>query len=177
MRLALCPQCYEFTNTVFSNSIDHFTVEHCARLILESDTISCKAGFLIPLKFLVPELLIEELPQKYHIDRKDLEVNYDNFLGRGVSGSVYKGKYGDTDVAVKYYHDSQNHPMITGLGSVDSGRSTLSLKNDQPNLDETPESGAKSKVESDQSGIYENYKNLIAQPYDMDEAKSIKVSQ
>ena len=108
-RYALCPMCYN-TNNSIPPGLDHFSVEHCARLIMSSEYITCQKSLKIPLIQLVPELLMQEIPKKLILDISKLTIDEDKLLGIGVAGKVLKGCYGDVDVAVKLYHGAPQMP-------------------------------------------------------------------
>lgn len=149
-RYALCPVCYD-TNAL-PPGLDHFSVEHCARLVMSSEYITCPKNLKIPLIQLVPELLMQEIPKKFILDISKLTIDVNNVLGVGVSGKVLKGCYGDVDVAVKLYHGApQIANTMTQPHSIDGGYHTI----------------------EEEDGIYKNYS---AYTIDSDETNSMKVS-
>ncbi|XP_052100513.1 leucine-rich repeat serine/threonine-protein kinase 1-like isoform X2 [Mytilus californianus] len=152
-RYAMCPDCYDSSHSL-PKGLDHFSVEHCARLIMSSDTITCPKNLKIPLVQLVPELLMHEIPKKFIIDISKLSVEEDNLLGIGVAGKVLKGHYGGIDVAVKLYHGAPYASFQ--LSSLDSSYHT---------------GGDKAEDQAEQDDIYKNYS---AYTIDVDEANSIK---
>lgn len=155
-RFAMCPVCYDSTKSL-PEHLDHFSVEHCARLIMSSDTITCPKNLKIPLVQLVPELLMEEIPKKFKLDVTRLSVDTDKLLGIGVAGKVLKGKYGDVDVAVKLYHGAPQMAMaMLQLSSLDSNYHT---------------GGDNDEDEVEQDDIYKNYS---AYSIDADETNSMK---
>lgn len=167
-RYALCPRCYDISTSSLTSMFDHFTVEHCSRVVLTDDTMFCKTGALIPLEQLVPELLIKEIPQENHLDQTRLVVHEDKILGRGVSGSVYKGQYGNVDVAVKFYHGTPS--SSSGPNSMDSGKDTW-----QNHLPKPSPYTVKSDIE-DERNPYGNYQEPTQTTihYDSDEGNSLK---
>ncbi|XP_033749578.1 leucine-rich repeat serine/threonine-protein kinase 1-like [Pecten maximus] len=167
-RYALCQHCYDISTSSLPSTFDHFTVEHCSRIVLTDDTMFCKTGALIPLDQLVPELLVKEIPQEYHLDQACLEVQQDEVLGRGVSGSVYKGRYGNVDVAVKYYHGMPS--CSSGPDSMDSGKSSWP----QPLPKKSPYTTL-SDIE-DERNPYGNFKepHQTTGHFDSDEGNSMK---
>ena len=167
-RFAVCPVCYTITSTVLPASLDHFTVEHCARLLLSGDSAMCRRGTKVPLSQLVPELLMQELPKKFLLDPEKLHVDPSNkkaYLGSGVTGSVFKGKYGDVEIAVKYYHGA---PSMSGKHSLDSsyysGGNISSVEKNKPVHDT-----------DDNDDDLDDYVNAQYMHLDQDEASSIKV--
>lgn len=165
-RFAICPVCYTITSSVLPSNLDHFTVEHCARLLLSGDTALCRRGTKVPLSQLVPELLMQELPRKFLLDSEKLQVDPSNkkaYLGSGVTGSVFKGKYGDVDIAVKYYHGA---PSMSGKHSLDSsyysGGNISSVERNKPLHND------------DDDEDLDDYVNAPNMHLDMDEASSIK---
>ncbi|XP_060064083.1 leucine-rich repeat serine/threonine-protein kinase 1-like [Ylistrum balloti] len=169
-RYALCQRCYDDISTSsLPPDYDHFTVEHCARVIRTDDTMLCKTGSLIPLEQLVPELLVKEIPQEYHLDQTNLEVQLDAILGRGVSGSVFKGRYGNIDVAVKYYHGMPTGLQSSGIDSMDSGKASWPKGMANNSSEKT------SSDFQDEANPYGNYKDLREiTTLDTDEANSLK---
>ncbi|XP_021368576.1 leucine-rich repeat serine/threonine-protein kinase 1-like isoform X2 [Mizuhopecten yessoensis] len=169
-RYALCPRCYDISSSSLPSALDHFTVEHCSRVVLTEDTISCKTGALIPLEQLVPELFIKEIPQEYHMDQTRLKVQQDTILGRGVSGSVYKGKYGNVDVAVKFYHGMPTALPSSGPDSMDSGQDSWKR------APKNPSPYTSSSDYQDEANPYGNYKDLSQGKanLDNDEENSLK---
>lgn len=166
-RFAICPVCYTITSSVLPSNLDHFTVEHCARLLLSGDMALCRRGTKVPLSQLVPELLMQELPRKFLLDSEKLQVDPSNkkaYLGSGVTGSVFKGKYGDVDIAVKYYHGA---PSMSGKHSLDSsyysGGNISSVERNKP------------LHNNDDDEDLDDYVNAPNMHLDMDEASSIKV--
>nr|XP_022329878.1 leucine-rich repeat serine/threonine-protein kinase 1-like isoform X4 [Crassostrea virginica] len=166
-RFAVCPVCYTITSTVLPASLDHFTVEHCARLLLSGDSAMCRRGTKVPLSQLVPELLMQELPKKFLLDPEKLHVDPSNkkaYLGSGVTGSVFKGKYGDVEIAVKYYHGA---PSMSGKHSLDSsyysGGNISSVEKNKP-VNDT----------DDNDDDLDDYVNAQYMHLDQDEASSIK---
>ncbi|XP_061163666.1 leucine-rich repeat serine/threonine-protein kinase 1-like isoform X2 [Saccostrea echinata] len=167
-RFAVCPICYNITSTVLPSHLDHFTVEHCARLLLSGDSAVCRRGSKVPLSQLVPELLMQELPKKFLLDPDKLQVDPSNkkaYLGSGVTGSVFKGKYGDVEVAVKYYHGA---PTMSGKHSLDSsyysGGNISSVERNKPVKTD----------EDDDNDEEEDYVNALQMHLDKDEVSSIK---
>ncbi|XP_048737830.1 leucine-rich repeat serine/threonine-protein kinase 1-like isoform X4 [Ostrea edulis] len=166
-RFAICPVCYTITSSLLPSNLDHFTVEHCARLLLSGDSAVCRRGSKVPLSQLVPELLMQELPKKFLLDPEKLQVDPSNkkaYLGSGVTGSVYKGQYGDVDIAVKYYHGA---PMMSGKHSLDSsyysGGNVSSVERNKP-----------SDINVDDDDDLDDYVNTPQMHLDRDEASSIK---
>ncbi|XP_060551521.1 leucine-rich repeat serine/threonine-protein kinase 1-like [Ruditapes philippinarum] len=162
-RYALCSACYQ--GQPLPNVINHFTMEHCARLLVNGDSITCPQGIKQNLSELVPDLLLKELPDKYFMDQDKIELveSKENCLGTGVTGSVFKGKYNGQFVAIKVYRsDIRNRTFPGKFASVnsnssDSGTATLSTQG--------------STVEED---IYVNVAHARRSEVDMDEAESLK---
>ncbi|KAK3096675.1 hypothetical protein FSP39_002282 [Pinctada imbricata] len=186
-RFAVCPVCYHSLSTMsfLPTNLDHFTVEHCARLLLSTDSIVCKTGVRVSLQQLVPELLMEELPKKFLLVKEKLTVFTEVFLGRGVAGSVFKGKYGDQEMAIKFYHgapDVISGRKLLSSGSKDSsyytgekaGKKSISVEKGIKQIAEEQKS-SNSDTDEDESHLTD-YKNIdnITKSFDMDEAKSIK---
>lgn len=86
-----------------------FSLIECAKTILASQstsalTIRCSKcnSPQIHLKFLVPDLLLLDLPRYLHIDNSDLDYNPTaDILGQGGEGTVFRGKYRGQSVAIK----------------------------------------------------------------------------
>ena len=106
-----CPSCCSRSNTG-SNSFKNvhmFTLIECAKVIFSSKskadlTISCNicSEKRIFLNRLVPDLLLLDLQDEFHVDLEDInfDVNKD-ILGRGGEGIVYRGNIGGKLVAIK----------------------------------------------------------------------------
>lgn len=110
---------------------------------------------------------MQELPRKFLLDSEKLQVDPSNkkaYLGSGVTGSVFKGKYGDVDIAVKYYHGA---PSMSGKHSLDSsyysGGNISSVERN------------KTLHNDDDDEDLDDYVNAPNMHLDMDEASSIKV--
>ncbi|GAB1603577.1 leucine-rich repeat serine/threonine-protein kinase 1-like [Argonauta hians] len=101
---ALCPKCYKW-NTEMKNTIlnvaDHFHLEHCAFSLTNKGAIKCKHSGVIPYEDIVPDLLMTGIPKKYHINTTIVRCS--SFIASGASGSVYSGKYSNSDIAIKYF--------------------------------------------------------------------------
>ncbi|KAK3595142.1 hypothetical protein CHS0354_028574 [Potamilus streckersoni] len=165
---AVCPICYPVNGTPPSD-LDHFTVDHCARFMLQGISIACRKGVPLPLSRLIPELLMKELPEKFFLDATKLDFDTsskENFLGGGVTGSVYKGKFGDDNVAIKVYHGDIRNKYGAGHSSVDSGTGSMP-------------SNTSTRSTDDESGGFERddmYSNISrnTESLDLDEMESMK---
>ena len=120
-------------------------------------------------------MLLKEIPDKFFLDvsQLQLEETKENFLGGGVTGSVFKGKYGDLDIAVKLYRSDIRNKREDDLfskpystDSIDSGRDTPSSKGSL---------GAEG-IQEDPEEEEEEYVNFTQRGIDFDEAESIKVT-
>lgn len=175
-RFAMCPVCYQGTMA----PLDHFTVEHCSRIMLVHESITCKKGVKVPLVELVPELFMTELPEKFQIKYSELEIENSkgSFLGVGITGSVYKGHYGNLDVALKFYHGVPSEQETSAFNSMDSGRSTLSMNTSEKVMEdddfEDPPAVHRKGLNKQKSSEYANIGLLMAS-FDLDEANSYKV--
>lgn len=107
-QFALCPDCCGdiLDQDEFLAQVNHFSVVSCAGVCRTNDTITCPITHnKIPLKKLVPELVLADLPRKLLIDGRNLEVTVgkDSILGEGSFGCVYSGSYREDTVAVKVF--------------------------------------------------------------------------
>ncbi|XP_064609297.1 leucine-rich repeat serine/threonine-protein kinase 1-like [Liolophura sinensis] len=104
IQFALCPDC---CGDIFDLAqVNHFSVVTCAGVCRTNDSITCPITHnKIPLKKLVPELILADLPRRFLIDGKDLEITVgkDSLLGEGSFGCVYSGSYREDTVAVKVF--------------------------------------------------------------------------
>ncbi|XP_053405645.1 leucine-rich repeat serine/threonine-protein kinase 1-like isoform X2 [Mercenaria mercenaria] len=165
-RYALCSTCYQ--GQPLPNVINHFTMEHCARLLVNGDSITCPQGIKQELSALVPDLLMKELPDKYFmaLDKLELKETKESCLGTGVTGSVFKGKYNGQAVAIKVYRSDIRNRIEAGKfasvnsNSSDSGTATLSTQG--------------SVAEAQEEDIYVNVAKARRSEIDMDETESIK---
>ncbi|KAJ8304250.1 hypothetical protein KUTeg_017833 [Tegillarca granosa] len=157
--------------------LDHFTVEHCSRIMLVNESITCKKGVKVPLVELVPELFMTELPEKFQIKYSELKIENSkgSFLGVGITGSVYKGHYGNLDVALKFYHGVPSDQEKCVSYSLDSGRDTLSIKSTSWRvMEEDEEIPVQRKgLKKQESAEYANIGSVTAS-FDCDEANSFK---
>lgn len=164
-RYAMCPVCYDASHTL-TQGIDHFSVEHCARLVMSSDTITCPKNSKVDLALLVPELLMHEIPRKFVMDITQLTVE-EEILGIGVAGKVLKGHYKDADVAVKLYHGAPRASSFQ-MSSMDSSYHTGG--------DQAEDGEVKDKNTVESSEEEDMYKNFATYTIDADETNSLKVS-
>ncbi|KAL5004043.1 hypothetical protein ScPMuIL_017499 [Solemya velum] len=166
-RYAVCPNCYGKIEEEVPESLDHFSVEHCARLMLTCNTIPCLKGPRIPLSQLVPEYFMNELPNRLILDPDQLKFDemQENCLGSGVTGMVYSGKYGNIDVAVKIYHSALK--IRSENSSMDSGSHSMSSRGSQSQ--NTPVIVIEEEAQPD----YDNWCDLTRN-WDCDEAGSMK---
>lgn len=173
-RYAICPSCYQ--QKIPPKDLNHFSIEHCARMLMLGNTINCPSGVKHSLNDLIPDMLLKEIPDKFFLDvgQLRLEEKPENFLGGGVTGSVFKGKYGDLDIAIKLYRSDIRHKREDDLftqsriqtDSSDSGTETMSSKGsigaEGIRLDDTP----------DGEDVYVNF---TSRGIDINETESIKV--
>ena len=123
---------------------------------------------------------MKEIPEKFFLDVNELcfEENQQNFLGGGVTGSVFKGKYGDLDIAIKLYRSDirnkrEDQIFESSRGktdSSDSGNDTWSSKGSVG-----PGAGGDGVPLQDTPGGEDDYVNFSFRGIDIDEAESIKV--
>lgn len=172
-RYAICPSCYQ--QKIPPKDLNHFSIEHCARMLMLGNTINCPSGVKHSLNDLIPDMLLKEIPDKFFLDvgQLRLEEKPENFLGGGVTGSVFKGKYGDLDIAIKLYRSDIRHKREDDLftqsriqtDSSDSGTETMSSKGsigaEGIRLDDTP----------DGEDVYVNF---TSRGIDINETESIK---
>ena len=173
-RYAICPSCYQ--DKIPPKDINHFSMEHCARMLMAGDTIHCPKGSKQYLNDLIPDMLLKEIPYKFFLDVAQLHFQEtpENFLGGGVTGSVYKGKYGDLDIAIKLYRSDIRNKREDGMSSKgtrktdssDSGTDTMSSKGSI---------GAEGILQEDTPGEEDIYENYEFRGIDLDETESIKV--
>ena len=111
-QLIPCPYCLEAKQDEHPRTfqdVHMFSLIECAKTILASQstsalTIRCSKcnSPQIHLKFLVPDLLLLDLPKHLHIDASDLDYNPTaDILGQGGEGTVFRGKYHGQQVAIK----------------------------------------------------------------------------
>lgn len=91
------------------NGVHMFSLIECEQVILDAQTPSdltlrcnrCQSS-RIHLRFLVPDLLLLDLPQHLHISISQVEFNPAvDVLGKGGEGTVYKGSFLGQSVALK----------------------------------------------------------------------------
>ena len=86
-----------------------FLIQDCAMAVLNLTQLRCAidSSVEIDVTALVPDLLLNDLPSRYFIDRTQDVLEFDpntELLGRGGEGSVYRGMLNGTRVAVKQHH-------------------------------------------------------------------------
>ncbi|XP_025076879.1 leucine-rich repeat serine/threonine-protein kinase 1-like isoform X3 [Pomacea canaliculata] len=122
---ALCPVCHDSVEPgqgTIEGTMLHFELHKCAAALLQGDFALCHTGCRVALEELVPEFLFTELPRKFHLHIEDIQVSSTK-LGGGAVGSVFKGKLGDKDTAVKVFYSNE---LPTGSPAGDSGVSSVS---------------------------------------------------
>ncbi|CAL1534082.1 unnamed protein product, partial [Lymnaea stagnalis] len=168
---ALCPLCYNQVQP-FSGFIKvpelHFSVRDCGQMVLWKDFVTCSMG-PSSLEQLVPEYLFFELPPQLRLKSDDLEL-LDTKLGRGMAGAVQKGKYRDTEVAVKIfhtplrpvsYHKDYMYPNLSGMQAHDAAISRQ--EQDQNDTEQRKISNAFSDVRREVSVLSKlNHKCIVA---------------
>ena len=108
-RLIPCPHCMaDHPHDTFEN-VHMFLIQDCAMAVLNLTQLRCAidSSVEIDVATLVPDLLLNDLPQRYFIDRTQDVLEFDpntELLGRGGEGSVYRGLLNGTRVAVKQHH-------------------------------------------------------------------------
>ena len=164
-RFAICPTCYQQPNP--PKELNHFTMEYCARMLLNGDTINCPRGTKHFLSDLIPDMFLKEIPNKFFLEADKLRFQETSKykLGVGVTGTVFKGTYGDINIAIKVYRGDIRNTREDALQASrhytdgsDSGTGTLSSKG-----------SITAEVEE------EDYVNYVRKGVDVDEAESIKV--
>ena len=140
--------------------------------------INCPKGIKHCLNDLIPDMLMKEIPEKFFLDVNQLrfEEKRENFLGGGVTGSVFKGKYGDFDIAIKLYRSDIRNKREDQIfessrnktDSSDSGNDTWSSKGSIGPGGERVQLGDTPSGEDD-------YVNFGFRGIDIDETESIKV--
>lgn len=99
---AVCPNCYfDISDSQIAQKVDHFCIEQCASVLMDSYSIKCISGHQILLEDLVPELMLMHIPSQFLLDKNEIECL--DFIACGVSGSVFVGQYGKQNVALKFY--------------------------------------------------------------------------
>ncbi|XP_071114811.1 leucine-rich repeat serine/threonine-protein kinase 1-like [Haliotis cracherodii] len=126
----VCPHCYDPVkdDAGIVVSMNHFDVQTCALTTLNKGEIVCPQGTVVKLEDLVPEMFFKELPKKFFLDHSLMNMS-DKTLGTGAAGSVFRGRYKDTDVAIKMFHCyiAAKSPE----SSLDSGSASMSTQGSQ----------------------------------------------
>ncbi|XP_041364920.1 leucine-rich repeat serine/threonine-protein kinase 1-like isoform X2 [Gigantopelta aegis] len=121
---AVCPDCFDHIKDDADAvvAVDHFHVWKCAAAVFSKSDIVCPRSHNVQLSRLVPEMLFGELPKKFILDPTKLE--FEEQLGAGAGGLVYRGRYDGNVVALKVFHMARD--MLPLLVSTDSGSGTWS---------------------------------------------------
>ncbi|GFR59076.1 leucine-rich repeat serine/threonine-protein kinase 1 [Elysia marginata] len=152
---ALCPHCHNTTPMLGFVKTDglHFTSRDCAQAMLKKDIIVCQGG-PTSLQQLVPELFFLELPEKMRLDYKDLKLNTDEQLGRGIAGEVLKGYFKDQEVAVKVFHQHQEmHKDTESLETLETSDQVQYTNCHPPNITDELKQRFEDKIESEQRKV------------------------
>ncbi|XP_074650485.1 leucine-rich repeat serine/threonine-protein kinase 1-like [Tubulanus polymorphus] len=99
-----------------------FTYEACAIALSDGEThMKCIQKQSIPLRELIPDLTMADLPSKLHLDQSQLilDPSKHKLLGQGGAANVYKALYKQKHVAVKLLHCSEN---VRQTGSSNSSQ-------------------------------------------------------
>ena len=109
-RLIPCPHCMlgHREGDSFEN-VHMFLIQDCAMAILKLTQLRCSVDCSVEIdaSALVPDLLLNDLPPRYFINRTHDVLEFDpntELLGRGGEGSVYRGLLNGATVAVKQHH-------------------------------------------------------------------------
>ena len=101
-----CPECLKSSDTTCE-----FKVDQLLPLIADHKlTHKCDANHEVQLIEIVPDLLLADLDSAFLLDFKDLLCNKEerSLLGIGGCGKVYRGKYKNRAVAIKFYTATDN---------------------------------------------------------------------
>ena len=109
-QLAICPICIEKKERKPTN----FLVETCVHTLKENECHHCRFhAETVPLRDLVPDYLIVDFPSSYNLNANSFEFNQTRPLHRSIASSLFDGKVGGQDVAVKV-HSYSDGRTITG---------------------------------------------------------------
>ena len=102
-----CPECLKTGNP---NPYE-FIVEQLFPLIADQKlTQKCSANHEVQLMKIVPDLLLADLDPAFLLDFKELDYTKEkeSLLGTGAFGEIYRGRYKNQAVAIKFYASADN---------------------------------------------------------------------
>ncbi|XP_070204815.1 leucine-rich repeat serine/threonine-protein kinase 1-like isoform X2 [Littorina saxatilis] len=126
---ALCPVCFRVRpcEGMIQGAKLHFALSDCAGDVLCGPFTNCEKGYKVALEDLIPEFLMGDLPDKFHLNSQDLQLK--ERLAGGAVGTVYKGILHGNAVAVKVFYRNPcvaSQPVSYDSPTSDSGTSTMS---------------------------------------------------
>ena len=93
-----------------------FTLPTCAAVALNFSSVTCPRhpDRVVPLKELIPDLLLSDLPRHMLIVKSEFQfqINDSSRLGSGGAGEVFLGTYKKEPVAVKTFHSTRNARLV-----------------------------------------------------------------
>ena len=114
-QLAICPICIEKKERNPTN----FLVETCVHSLKENECLHCRFHpETVPLRDLVPDYLIVDLPSTYNLSVDSIEYNQACPLHRSISASLFDGKIQGQEVAVKVHSYSDGRSITGPLSNV-----------------------------------------------------------
>ena len=114
-QLAICPICIEKKERNPTN----FLVETCVHTLKENECHHCRFhAETVPLRDLVPDYLIVDFPSSYNLSANSFEFNQTRPLHRSIASSLFDGKVGGQDVAVKVHSYSDGRTITGPLSNV-----------------------------------------------------------
>lgn len=117
------PQSVSLSATDGLSSLDgeicHFAIQSCALAALSSD-FGVYKGHRFPLRDLVPEIVLADLPPEFVLREQlfDFSPTKSKLLGSGGAGAVYRATYSGQPVAVKLMNTSVHSRSLTKTGEL-----------------------------------------------------------
>ena len=129
-QIAVCPTCLERDE----RDPSCFLIEACVHALQVKEEYNCKYHTEpIPLRDLIPDYLLLDLPSHLRLTKSMFEYNESKPLHRGRQTVLYNGYFNGKEVAIKMYHQVESRSITLPLSCVRRETDMLSSLN-HPNI-------------------------------------------